>query len=88
MQSIVKVKRKFNVTIPKKLRKNLPLKVGQMVEMQLEGDNIVLKLVAEDPSARLEELIGRLKPENMTRQAEKAILKEAKSALGSKLRRR
>jgi len=88
LQEIVKVKRKFNVTIPKKLRKGLPVKVGQLVEMKLEDDRIVLKPIAEDPSVKLEEIMGKLKPEDIAKEAEEVIVKEAKSSLAKKLERR
>jgi len=87
LQEIVKVKRKFNVTIPKKLRKDLSVKVGQLIEMKLEGDRIILRPIVEDPSNRLEELIGNVSPESLSEQAE-AIVKEAKSSLARKLERR
>lgn len=87
MQEIVKVKRKFNITIPKRIRKSLPVKVGQLVEMRLEDDRIILKPIAEDPSHRLEELMGNIAPEELQRQAE-AVVKEAGSSLAKKLERR
>ena len=85
---MVKVKRKFNVTIPKKLRKGLAVKVGQLVEMKLDGDRIILKPIAEDPSRRLDEIMGKLRPEDVARQAEEVIVREAKSSLAKKLKRR
>ena len=88
LQSIVKVKRKFNVTIPKRLRNKLPLKVGQLIEMDLEGDRIILKPFSQDPCARLDELMGKIAPKDITRQAERVIVREAKSTLAKKLRRR
>lgn len=88
LQEIVKVKRKFNVTIPKKLRKNLPVKVGQLVKIKLEDGKLVLKPIAEDPSGRLEEIIGKIRPEDIARQAEEVIVKEAKSRLAKKIGQR
>jgi len=87
LQEIVRVKRKFNITIPKKLRKDLTVKVGQLIEMKLEGDRIILKPIAEDPSSRLEELIGNISSESISKEAE-AIVKEAKSSLARNLERR
>lgn len=81
------MKRKFNVTIPKKLRKVLPIEVGQLIEMKLEEDRIILKPIAEDPSSLLEELIGDIEPESISSQAEE-IVKEAKFSLAKKLERR
>jgi len=87
LQEIVRVKRKFNVTIPKKLRKVLPVHVGQLIEVKLEDDRIILKPISEDPSSKLEELIGKITPESISNQAEE-IVKEAKSSLAKKLERR
>ena len=82
------MRRKFNVTIPKRLRKKLPLKVGQLIEMDLEGDRIILKPFSQDPYAKLDELMGKVIPKDITRQAEGVIIREAKSTLAKKLRRR
>jgi len=87
LQEIVRVKRKFNVTIPKKVRKVLPVHVGQLIEVRLEDDRLILKPISEDPSSRLEDLIGKVTPENITSQAE-VIVKEAKSSVAKKLERR
>ncbi len=88
MTENVKIKKKFNVTIPKSVRKRLEVKVGQLVKVSLDGDRIVLKPLPYDPSERLEKLIGSLKPEQISRQAEKLVLKEAKSSLTKKFRSR
>ncbi len=88
MQLIVKVKRKFNITVPKRLRKVLPLRVGQLVEMELDQGKIVLNPIAEDPSLKLEEIMGKLRLEDMSNQAEEVLVEEAKSSLAKKLKRR
>ncbi|MEM2106465.1 MAG: AbrB/MazE/SpoVT family DNA-binding domain-containing protein [Candidatus Bathyarchaeia archaeon] len=88
MQEIMKVRGKFNVTIPKKLRKSLPIKVGQLIEIKLEDDKLILKPIAEDPPSRLEEIIGKIRPEDIRTQAEETILKEAKSSLAKKIEQR
>jgi len=41
--SLVKVKTKFQVTIPAELRDRIHLKEGDMLEAVIEGDVIVLK---------------------------------------------
>ena len=41
--SLVMVKDKFQVTIPARLRQELNLKVGDMLEAVVEGDRIVLR---------------------------------------------
>lgn len=88
LQEIVKVKRKFNITIPKKLRNALPLRVGQLVEIKLEDDTIIMKPIAEDPSKKLEEIMGGLKAEDIAMCSEEAIIEEARSRLAEKLERR
>lgn len=40
---LVKIKEKYQVTIPSKIREKLPLKVGDLLEASLERDRIVLK---------------------------------------------
>jgi len=41
--SLVKVKEKYQVTIPSAIRDRLSLKVGDMLEIERENDQIVLK---------------------------------------------
>jgi AbrB family looped-hinge helix DNA binding protein len=41
--SLVKVKEKYQVTIPSAIRDRLSLKVGDMLEIEIEADQIVLK---------------------------------------------
>ena len=41
--SLVKVKEKYQVTIPSAIRHKLSLKVGDILEIGLENDQIVLK---------------------------------------------
>jgi len=41
--SLVKIKEKYQVTIPSAIRDKLSLKVGDMLEADLENDQIVLK---------------------------------------------
>lgn len=86
MSEIVRVKKKFNVTIPKRLRKKLEIKVGQLVNVSLRNDTIVLKPLPYDPAEKLQELIGSLDLKRIKRQAEKQIIKEAKTSLARKLR--
>lgn len=88
MQEFVKVKRKFNVTIPKKLRNAISLKIGQLIEIKLEDDTIILKPIAEDPSKKLEEILGGLKAEDIAKHSEEAIMDEARSKLAEKFERR
>jgi len=41
--SLVKIKEKYQVTIPSAIRDKLSLKVGDILEAELENDQIVLK---------------------------------------------
>ena len=41
--SLVKIKEKYQVTIPSAIRNKLSLKVGDILEAELENDQIVLK---------------------------------------------
>ena len=41
--SLVKIKEKYQVTIPSAIRDKLSLKVGDVLEAELENDQIVLK---------------------------------------------
>jgi len=86
MSETVRIKKKFNVTIPKNLRKKLEVKVGQLVNVSLDGDVIVLKPLPYDLAEKLEKLIGSLQLEQIKRQAERRIVKESKPSLAKKLR--
>jgi AbrB family looped-hinge helix DNA binding protein len=44
--ALVKVKEKFQITIPAAIRKKLGLKVGDYLELEESGDTIVLRPVA------------------------------------------
>ena len=88
VHEIVKLKKKFNVTIPKSIRKKISVRVGQLMEVGLEDEKIILKPISGDPAERLQELIGSLKAEQIKKQAEKLILKESKSSLAKKLEKR
>jgi AbrB family looped-hinge helix DNA binding protein len=50
--ALVKVKQKFQVVIPESVRKRVPLAVGDMLEVVVQGRTIVLKpklVVDRDP---------------------------------------
>lgn len=54
---LVKVKEKYQVTIPSTIRKKLPLKVGDILEVSLKHNEIVLKpQVVLDRAEALEKL--------------------------------
>ncbi|GEM_PF-5502037 len=55
--SIVRVKEKFQVTIPKDVRDKVPLKVGDALELKA-GEGRIIATPVPDPSKKLAELLG------------------------------
>lgn len=53
---IVKVKQKFQVTIPRDIRDKVPLKVGDALELRTKEGQIIATPVP-DPSQKLSELL-------------------------------
>ncbi|HSB05839.1 MAG TPA: AbrB/MazE/SpoVT family DNA-binding domain-containing protein [Thermodesulfobacteriota bacterium] len=49
MRTTVKVREKFQVTIPEDVRSKIPLKVGERVEVFAQGEEIVIRPVVEIP---------------------------------------
>jgi antitoxin MazE len=49
MGATVKVREKFQVTIPEEIRGKIPLKVGERVEVTARGKEIVIRPVVEVP---------------------------------------
>jgi len=66
--SLVKVKEKYQITIPSEIRDKLSLKVGDILEANLENSQIVLKpKILVDKSEMWERLFGvldRVHPKN------------------------
>ena len=59
-----------------------------MVEMSLEEDKIILRPLAEDPSERLGQVMGKLKSEVIAKHAQKTILEDSRTSLTGKRQRR
>lgn len=59
--SAVSVTSKGQVTIPKRVRQALGIKVGTKVEFDLEGNEARLKVARKRQASRLEDGIGMLK---------------------------
>jgi len=57
MSAVVKVTRKYQVTIPKKIRERLGIHVGDKVLIRIEGDCIVIKPVVRRRSDAIEEML-------------------------------
>ena len=49
MGTTVKVREKYQVTIPEEVRGKIPLKVGERVEVTARGNEIVIRPVVEVP---------------------------------------
>ena len=49
MGTTVKVREKFQVTIPEDVREKIPLNVGERVEVVARGEEIVIRPVVEIP---------------------------------------
>ena len=49
MGTTVKVREKYQVTIPEEVRGKIPLKVGERVEVMARGNEIVIRPIIEIP---------------------------------------
>ncbi len=77
MSAVAKVSRRYQVVIPKEIRKVLGIKEGDMVLLAIEGDEIRIRKLRN-----FLELEGSLKgedlgPEEIRKRAEKEIAKDA-----------
>lgn len=52
MPASVKVREKFQVTIPETVRKKVPLEVGDRVEVIAKGNEIVIRPIVEVPKTQ------------------------------------
>ena len=52
MRTTVKVREKYQVTIPDSVRSRVPLKVGEKVEVIARGHEIVIRPIVEIPRAQ------------------------------------
>ncbi len=69
--SITKVTRNYQITIPAEIRKTLGLKEGDLLEVRLEGDKIVLQRLKRERK-RLK--LGRnVTPEEIERSIEEGM---------------
>ncbi|MFQ6075817.1 MAG: AbrB/MazE/SpoVT family DNA-binding domain-containing protein [Candidatus Bathyarchaeia archaeon] len=84
-RDIVKVKGRYNITLTKPIREEIPIQTGQYIEVYTEGNRIVLVPILKDPSERLAELIGNLDKEFIAEGAERVSAKEAEESLRRKL---
>jgi antitoxin MazE len=52
MSTSVKVREKYQVTIPEAVRRKVPLKIGDRVEVISKGNEIVIRPIIEVPKAQ------------------------------------
>ncbi|MBI5235658.1 MAG: AbrB/MazE/SpoVT family DNA-binding domain-containing protein [Deltaproteobacteria bacterium] len=52
MGTTVKIREKYQVTIPEDVRAEIPLKVGERVEVIVRGDEIIIHPVMEIPRSQ------------------------------------
>ncbi|MCG2721841.1 MAG: AbrB/MazE/SpoVT family DNA-binding domain-containing protein [Thermodesulfovibrionales bacterium] len=52
MPSSVKIREKYQVTIPETVRKKVPLEVGDRVEVVAKGNEIIIRPIIEVPKAQ------------------------------------
>jgi len=55
---IVRVTRKYQVTIPLSIRRKLHIKVGDRLKVRVEGERIVLEPLFERPEDPLEDMLS------------------------------
>ncbi|RLF05679.1 MAG: AbrB family transcriptional regulator [Thermoprotei archaeon] len=58
---IVKITRKYQVTIPKEVRERLNLRVGALLRVEVEGDKIVLRPLVRPKRNPVEEMLNLVK---------------------------
>ncbi len=81
---LVKVKEKFQVTIPASIRQQLGLKVGDVLEAEVEDDKIVLKpKIVLDRSEALKKLFSVLEKnrKDLSEISEDEVVQDALEAI-------
>ena len=61
MAFLVKITRKYQITIPKKIREKLNLRVGDLLKVELEDGKIVLRPLIKREKDPLEEMLNLVK---------------------------
>ena len=61
MAFLVKITRKYQITIPKEIREKLNLRVGDLLKVELEDGKIVLRPLIKREKDPLEEMLNLVK---------------------------
>jgi len=61
MTTIVKITRKYQITIPKEIREKFNLRIGDLIEIKVEGERIILKPIVKRKKDPIEELLNLVK---------------------------
>lgn len=59
--SIVRITRKYQITIPKEVREKLNLRIGDLLKVEVEDDKIVLKPLIKRKKDPIKELLNLVK---------------------------
>ena len=59
--SIVRITRKYQITIPKEVREKLNLRIGDLLKVEVEDDKIVLKPLIKRKRNPIRELLNLVK---------------------------
>ena len=85
MSEILKVGRKYTVTLKKNLRSALGIEEGQLLLAEVRGGILSLKPLPKKPFEELDNLLGNITEENLRESAEKFLMAEAEKALEKRL---
>ena len=58
---VVKITRKYQITIPKEVREKLNLHIGDLLKVEVEDDKIILKPIIKRRRNPIEELLNLVK---------------------------
>lgn len=79
MSEAVRIGKKYTIVIPKKIRKKLGLREGQISEIKVEEGSLIITPQAQDMFKKLEEIIGSVTYEEAAeKKAEKWLIRERK----------
>ena len=85
MGRFIVVRSRYTVTIPREIRRKVPVKEGDYMEIYVVDGKIVLEPIGYDPAERLSELIGRIGREELRHAAERSLEGEAVRSLSRRM---